>query len=1116
MIIGKVKYFHALLAISMLIAGGEVLAQEAGHSLLSSGVWWKATITESGVYRVSGTEINNMIGTPTADIAVYGYDGSAMPTTHSFMVRDDLEEMAVAIDDRNGNGVFEAEDGILFYAQGPVSWQYNTTLSRLSHSTNTYCATNYVFITSSSGSHKRIATIDAEPSEEAPVTTCYASALHEKELTNTHKSGQIWVGERFFGGSTSQDFTITLPTQATGTVKIRYALASVSTAASRFIVNMNGSTRNFDFNGQTVYNTFEAEYNANGTRTLNINIEYKYSESMASGYIDYIEVEAPVTMGVQGSQTTMYTAPASGIKKYNVANGAGCRIWDITDYNNARELTTTAVGSAATFCDTADKWRTYIAFNGNTKTVQSISAMNNQDIHGADSPELVIVCHSALKEQALRLANIHSINDNMYVLVVTQEEVFNEFGGGQRDPMAIREMMMWFRQRALNNTSLTMPRHLLIFGKGTYDNRNIMGNTQTTVVTYETPRSFDEEGMSIATDDVMANLVYGTTYNTPDISVGRLPAKNEEEARHLVDKIERYITRPDLTIDNIRGDWRNSVALLADDADPGNRGDTSFTASSEFVSRNITKAYPHITIDKIYADSYVQQSGADGSFYPDVNNALRKRLNYGCLILNYIGHGSAQYIGTERFMMKSDISTYKNLYQLPFFITSTCTFGRYDDPDETCGAEEFLLADGAGIACLAASRPISHVESVNNDMIMESLNPNNTIGDAVRITKSRRVTTQALTLLGDPALKLSHPKYNVVVTAINGHEVDSNRTDSALVLSTVTIEGEIRDNDGGLVADFDGKVYPEVYDRISNARTLANDNDGCEVAYLQQNKLIYKGSAPVRNGKFSYRFTVPKDVNYKFDYSRISHYAKSATEDAAGAYTNLMLGGFDESVDISETRPQIRLFMNDTSFINGGITDDSPTLLALLYDTIGINAVGSGLGHDMMAVLDGNTNNTIILNDFYETDIDDCYRGRVTYTLSGLSRGRHTLKFRAWNIFNYSNNAEITFYVRGTDTVSTSFNAAPNPASDRTILRMEHNLKGKIENIRLEIFNMQGSQVIAFNPTPLSDSYVAGPVEWNLRDIHGRRVAPGIYIARFTVTTSDGERIDETGKIVVR
>ena len=1115
MIIKGTKYYCALLAVGMMIAA-DACAQEDGHSLLSNGLWWKASIAESGVYRVSGAEVNNMTGTPTADIAVYGYDGGAMPTTHSYMVRNDLKEMAVAIDDRNGNGVFEAEDGIVFYAQGAVGWQYNASLLRLSHSTNPYCASNYVFITSKSGSHKRIATVNAQADEGNVATTCYATALHEKELTNTHKSGQIWVGERFFGGSTKQDFTITLPTQASGTVLIRYALASVSTAASRFVVNMNGSSRNFDFNGQTVYNTFEAEYSVNGTRSLNINIEYKYTESMASGYVDYIEVVAPVTMGAQGNQTTLYTAPATGIRKYNVANGAGSRIWDITDYNNVREVTTTAVGSAATFCDTADKWRSYIVFNGSTKTVQSLNAMNNQDIHGAGSPEMVIVCHSALKEQALRLANIHSINDNMEVLVATQEEVFNEFGGGQRDPMAIREMMMWFRQKALNNTALNMPRHLLIFGKGTYDNRNIMGNTLTTVVTYETARSFDEEGLSIATDDVMANLVYGTTYNSPDISIGRLPAKNEEEAKQLVDKIERYITRPDLTLDNIRGDWRNSVALLADDADPGNGGDTNFTASSEFVSRNITKAYPHITIDKIYADAYVQQSGADGSFYPDVNNALKKRLNYGCMILNYIGHGSAQYIGTERFMMKSDIGSYKNIYQLPFFITSTCTFGRYDDPDETCGAEEFLLADGAGIACLAASRPISHVESVNNDMIMESLNPNNTIGDAVRITKNRRMTTQALTLFGDPALKLSHPKHRVVVTAINGHEVDSNRIDSALVLSTVTVEGEIRDLEDNLVTDFDGKVFPEVYDRVSNAKTLANDNDGCEVTYLQQNKLIYKGSSQVKNGKFSYRFTVPKDVNYKFDYSRITHYAKSATEDAAGAYTNLMLGGFDESVNISETRPQIRLFMNDTNFINGGITDNNPTLLALLYDTIGINAVGSGLGHDMIAVLDGNTNNTIILNDFYETDIDDYYRGKVSYTLNGLSKGRHTLKFRAWNIFNYSNNAEITFYVRGSDTVSTTFNAAPNPASDHTYLRMEHNMKGKIESVSLVIYNMQGGQVIAFNPAPATDSYVAGPVEWNLCDGNGHRVAPGIYIARFTVTTSDGERIDETGKIVVR
>ena len=259
--------------------------------------------------------------------------------------------------------------------------------------------------------------------------------------------------------------------------------------------------------------------------------------------------------------------------------------------------------------------------------------------------------------------------------------------------------------------------------------------------------------------------------------------------------------------------------------------------------------------------------------------------------------------------------------------------------DETCGAEEFLLADGAGIGCVAASRPISHIQQVNSEMVLQALNPNNTIGDAMRIAKNNRTATQALTFLGDPALKLSFPIYDATVTTINGRTVDPNRNDSAQVLSTVTIEGEIRDKAGQLVSDFDGTLFPIIYDRAVNSFTLANDNEGCEVFFSQQNNLIYKGRTPVENGRFSFHFVVPRDVVFKYDRARISLYAKSASEDACGAYTNLYLGGFDENVDISCSRPSVRLFINDTNFLDGGITDPNPTLLALLHDSIGINAV---------------------------------------------------------------------------------------------------------------------------------------------------------------------------------
>ena len=1111
-----------LIATLLLAATVTAEAQYAEHSVLREGDWWKIGIRAAGIYKIGSDDIAALAGCATADIAVYGHCGGPLATTNGLQRIDDLAEIPVEVIDNNGNGIIDGSDCIVFYATGADRWTYSEEQERLLHTNHPYSTANYLFLTVKSGTHSRIATGEQLTASGATVATAHSVALHESDLTNTHKTGQIWVGERFYGSNTQQTFTLTLPAAPTGNIKVRCAMASVSAASSEFSVALNGTTRSVYPTPSSPYRTLVEEYPSNGSATLAFTIKYSYADNLAAGYLDYIEVDAETPMRKGSGATAFRTEPLAATQtQYQVVGtDAQTRVWDVTEFNSVSEMPASRNGSTLSFTGLADRWRTYIAFNpGDCSSPASVNRIANQDLHGAANAEMLIVCHNSLLAQAQRLASLHSIEDDIDVLVVTDEQVFNEFSSGQKDPIAIREMLRMMRARAQADATLAEPRHLLLMGKGSYDNKDILGNGLPTVVTYQTATSFDDDGASVATDDIFAYLDDGEGLSnsaTMDVSVGRLPAKSEAEAKHLVDKIEQYMMRSDLMQSDIRGDWRNSVALLADDADPSCGGDTVFTTSSEITAALINSQYPQFTVDKIYADAYVQQSGADGSYYPDVNNALKKRMDYGCLLLNYIGHGSSQYIGTERFMMKSNISAYKNYRQLPFFITSTCTFGRYDDPAETCGAEEFLLADGAGIACLAASRPISHVQAVNTDMVLQALNPDNTIGDAIRIAKSHRITTQALTLIGDPALRLSHPKHRVVVTAINGRAVDSLRADTALVLSTVTVEGEIRDRSGVLVDDFDGTVYTEIYDRPVQSRTLANDNEGCEVDITLQNSLLYKGHTSVSGGRFSYTFIVPRDVQYKFDRARLSHYAKSATEDATGAYKNLWLGGVDQSVSISETRPEIQLYMNDTTFRNGGITDDSPTLLAVLYDSIGINAVGSGLGHDITAVIDNNPNSILILNDFYDADIDDEHYGTVRYNLTGLANGRHTIVLKAWNIFNYSSSRELVFYVHDTDTVTTAFTASPNPAGEQVALTMEHNCKGSIASATLHIYDIQGGRVRSFTPAVADDSYTVGPVVWNLCSEGGVRVTPGIYIAHFVVTTADGERITEQGKIVVK
>ena len=946
------------------------------------------------------------------------------------------------------------------------------------------------------------------PVEADTVIESYtAVAMVNNDLVNIYQSGQLWMGEKFTAAVTSRSFNLTFPSTATG-IKVRYALANKGTETSLFSIAFGTRSRSHYMSPQAIYVT-TLEEEAQPRQSLGFDITYSPGGSSEEGYLDYIEMTGRVGLTYNGGQLAVRHDQAlghGGVGFRAAGSGTGqMRVWEVTAVGAERELPV-ADGSWNDAMDGGA--RQYMLFsNSSLRVPAAIEPLANQDLRGAAQADYVIVANPMFVPQAERLATLHAVMDGLSTLVVTDEEVYNEFSGGKADPMALRAFMRHLRSRHPD----APPRYLLLFGKATYDNRDLLHHGLPTVVTYETLHSFDDNGLSYCSDDMIGYLDYETSQSPQalQLGIGRLPARDGDEATHLVDKIEGYMTRRDLDDATIRGDWRNYIALLSDDADPSHPGDTIFVHSSEALATEIKRRHPIFNIDRLYADSYRQQSGTMGSSYPDLNNALRGRMGYGCLVLNYIGHGSQKYIGTERYIEPSDIATYGNKDRLPLMVTSTCSYGYHDKPDDLCGAELFVHAEGGAVAVISASRPISHIERFNTDLVLMAIDPANTIGDALRLAKNRTTVSPCIGLTGDPALRLARPMHNVVVTHIDGHPVDEEG-DTATALSQVTVSGEIRDTAGNVLDDFDGIIYPIVFDRETRSTTLANDNEGTEVAFCQQKSIMYKGSEPVSGGRFTYTFTVPRDIPYHYAAGKLSHYAKSANEDAGGQYSNILFGGFDEDAAISETRPGIRLYMGDTLFRDGGITDQSPTLVALLSDSVGINAFGSGLGHDITVTIDGNAGSLVVLNDFYEADIDNPRCGTVRYTFADLTPGMHTLTLKAWNIWGYSSSATIRFRVYADDTSQYStLGVTPNPAHDRATFRFESNATETIATATLQVYSAQGREVFAAEPP--TGRYTVGPVVWDLQG-----VPKGIYLARIIITTTSGETHQSTAKCVVR
>lgn len=1117
--------FFGIMLLMAHFGACNVVAQPtfAHHSKCANGTWYKIPISETGIYKLTTSDIAALNGTPCNHIALYGAPGGMLSSNNMDEHIDDMVPTAIEVVDANKNGVFEADDYILFYGEGANIWRYVSNDQRFEYAVHAYANNNYYYLTVSEEMAEtaslRIQSTNLE-ANQPDLTSHTAVALYHPDNINTHGSGQIWVADKFSVGLTQHTYNLSLPGIKSGDeILARYAFASISTTSTKFEMRLGSSSHQHVLYNGTLYQTYRVSFTVQNNNTANITCTFTPYESNAAGYMDYIELNGNVAISYTGGQTFIRNKQRLGVghsSRFRVqGDGNNVSVWDVTNPSQPSKTAPQVENNKFSFVGLTDVPRTFLAFSPNDVLHPTgIVPLPNHDIHGAEVPDYVIVTHKDFVRQAEQLAELHRQHNGLNVLVVTQEEVFDEFSSGRQDPIAIRQMMRCLRAKSDDGIN---PRYLLLFGKGTYDNRDILGLHQRSVVTYQTPGSFDSEGSSYPSDDIFGyidNNIANEFAGSLSVGIGRLPASTPEQADHLVDKIAGYLTRRDLSHEDIRGDWRNYVALLADDADPSCSGDTNFASDSEITAKLIKQTYPQFNLDRIYADSYIQQSGADGSYYPDVNNALKQRMDYGCILLNYIGHGSNGYIGTERYMQLTDIEKYANTDRLPFFVTSTCSFGKYDMTDDVCGSEAFVLADAAGIGVVAAARPIHHVQSFNTSLCLFALDPANSVGDALRMAKNKVNMPHCITLIGDPAIHLDLPKNEIVVTKINDHLVQPDVTDSAEVLSRVTVEGEIRDNDGNILTDFNGEIFPIVFDREVACHTLANDNDSTEVNFVQQKSILYKGHSTVEGGKFTYSFIIPRDVSYSYDFAKLSHYARSSNDDATGQYDNIMFGGFDEDVVIGELHPDVELFIGDTNFRNGGLTNETPCIYARLTDSVGINAAGSGLGHDITATIDGNPYSTVTLNDFFEPDIADSRNGEIRYTLGKLDEGIHTLTLKCWNIFNYSGSATIEFRVANDRKVEIGqFAAAPNPAHDRTTIRIEHNQTSAISSIRIDIFDMRGQRVKTLEPSVPNDACVIA-CPWDFCASNGTQLPRGIYVARVTLTTTDGMQHSQITKVV--
>ena len=1104
-------------------------------SPLSSGSWYKISVSKNGLHELNKAFFDsigiNISSLNPKNIRIYGMYNGMLDENNSVERYDGLQEIAIMVNGES-DGVFNTNDRVVFYAQGPDEILSKSSNSLLYHRKNIYSDKNFYFLNVDIGAGKRVSNIQ-NSSQSANVFSTSFNELqyHESDIKNFLLSGREWYGEAF-DIDNSQSFTFSFPNRSeTDSIYIKTSLIARSTSGTNaFLTYLNGSqvlnqtipSTGIEYTSEYAKASEIGDYFLTSGNNITLTLNFNKGSGSANGWLNYLEVMAKRKLIMHGDQMSFRDLKSIGtgnVCEFTLNNGTGNTIWDITDPFNIVSVSYSSVGNDAVFTLETDSLREFISFNGQSYYSPAfVEMVENQNLHDLSDVEMVIVVNDAFLDQAQRLKNIHVSHDGLNVEVVKQAQVFNEFSGGKQDICAIRDFMKMLYDKA-NNSSGTAPKYLLLFGDGSYDMKNRLSANTNYILTYQSPSSLNPVS-SLTSDDFFGLLddsegqnIFSNS-NMLDIGIGRFPAKTNDEARVLVDKVETYLSAESM------GSWRNNVCFVADDEDYN-----IHINDADYLAGYIQSNYPSYNLDKIFFDAYSQVSVAGGERYPDVQKAINDKMFSGTLILNYTGHGGELGWAHERVLNNTDIAQWTNSDKLPLFVTATCEFSRYDDPERTSSGELTLLAENGGTIALMTTVRLVYSSANQNlatnfyQVAFDSINGEMPrLGDLVMRTKNNSWSgenNRKFTLLGDPALRLSYPQYKVATTSINGDSIHL-KTDTFKALSKVTVCGIVTDNNDQKLESFNGVVYPTIFDKSTNITTLKNDAASNTKTFSLQKNIIYKGKASVNNGDFCFSFIVPKDINYSFGNGKISYYSEDGTNDANGYSYDFMIGGTSDEYEEDNVGPEIKVYLNDENFAFGGLTDENPLLLLKLEDKSGINTVGNSIGHDLTAMLDESSQDLINLNQYYESELDDYTKGTVSYPLQNLEEGRHRVDIKAWDVFNNSSEAFTEFIVaKSADLALNNVLNYPNPFTTSTNFQFEHNKAGSTLKIKIQIFTISGKLVKTIDDIRFANGYRINDIYWDGLDEYGDLIGKGVYVYRVFVQDEGSNHAEKYEKLVI-
>lgn len=1125
------------------------------ESVLTSGDFYKVRVTQDGVYKIDANFISAMGADPStiimSNFRIYGNGGNMLPELIARDRPEDLQENALKAVDNNNNNKLDDGDYFLWYATGPNRLLYQTNPASYTAEGHDFDVASYYYFNWDKGTGKRISTKNSGQNVNTTATVSSYDHLiyHEKNEENHIKSGRRWWGDKM-QINPSKRFDYIVPGVEIGK-KIYLNTVTMARSLTGFSSSMR-ITLNDSLAAIVSYNSVRGDYDDSfGSSPIttvrsriasgnSISVAYNYQKTLneASAWIDYFVLSVPRKLGTFEQQQVIRTHSynLSGNIKYTLSPyNVGYEIWDISTQNIPSIQNTFIEGSGVAFATENTLANTpplFVLFQPTgCATPEFVEKVINQNLHATKDIDYLIITREDLRTQATRLANFHREN-GLVVEVFTSNQIFNEFSSGSQDVTGIRDFTKLLYDRGNLPTAKRTFKYVLLLGDASYDYKDVEQNNTNVVPIYQSYES-NNPPISYCSDDYYAILDdnegrWGTQSvdESLDIGVGRLPASNSSEAQIMVDKILHYHSAAS------RGNWIQNLTFLADDENYNDH-----VIPSEQMTRALSIESPMFNIKKIWMDAFEQVSFGSGNKYPQVNAEITKSIeSKGSLIFNYVGHGGENGMAHERVVTRADIMAWNNYDKLSFYITASCELAKIDNLEiESPGELMLLNTTGGAVGMLATTRLVYigantqlNTRLVNGNLLRAVDGKLPSLGNAYKEMRNsdpnETTNKRCFILLADPAMSLLYPENRVATTAINDVPIGLfNDTTNALhdtlnALELITIEGEIRDKNNQLLSNFNGEVFPTFFDKPSSYKTLGNDPTSYVLDFQEQNRVLYKGVITATNGKFKFQFIVPKDIAYNIGKGKLSYYAKDGLVHAGGTELNYYVGGTSDSILVDNKFDALDLFIDDESWVHGGTTSNTPLLLARLSDSNGINTIGSGIGREMVGILDKGTDaeQTIILNDYYKPDLNSYQSGRIEYPFANIPDGRHTLSLKVWDVYNNSAEAYTEFLVANAEGIAlNNILNYPNPFTSFTTFHFDHNKSGQNIMVQISIMNVTGrvikniTQEIANAPAHVQS------IDWDGRDEYGDQIGRGVYLYTLSVKAEDGTTSSKTEKLYI-